>query len=150
MSATKPPYPTPETAFLSDLSTVSRRLRTVFDQLVRQRGLTLARARALLHIAGTPHVNQSELAAQLEVEKPTVVRLLDGLEKQGLILRCAAAGDRRANHIVLTEAAQRQVAEIEALIAELGRSVLGEIEPQEREVASQVLRRVAAGLDRLG
>ncbi|WP_156503162.1 MarR family winged helix-turn-helix transcriptional regulator, partial [Tistrella mobilis] len=79
----------------NELATASRKMRTGFDALVRTRGLTLARARALMLLARHPGISQTELAGLLEIENPTVVRLLDGLEKQGLIRRTPAETDRR-------------------------------------------------------
>lgn len=94
--------PIPQQTLAADLSLASRKMRNLFDALVRERGLTLARARALLLLAETRTWTQRELAEELEIEQPTVVRLLDGMEKQGLIVRQPVAGDRRANHIKLT------------------------------------------------
>ncbi|MFC7555079.1 MarR family winged helix-turn-helix transcriptional regulator [Pseudoroseomonas wenyumeiae] len=69
--------------FLTELSVTGRKMRTLFDGLVRQQGLNLSRARLLLQLARNEAITQSELAARLELEHPTIVRLLDGLEKQG-------------------------------------------------------------------
>src|SRR3954453_21559992 len=90
--------------FSEELAITSRKLRTLFDARVRAKGLTLARARALLHLARKDGMTQTELAEILEVESPTLVRLLDGLEGQGLTERRPVAGDRRANQIALTPA----------------------------------------------
>ncbi len=68
--------------FLEELSVTSRKLRTLFDAQVRARGLTLARARTLIHLSRKDGMTQTELAEILEVEGPTLVRLLDGLEAQ--------------------------------------------------------------------
>lgn len=136
-----------ERSFLTELSTAGRKLRTLFDRLVRQRGLTLSRARALLHLSRCPAINQTELASLLEVEGPTVVRLLDGMEKNGLIERSAIDGDRRAKQISLTPAAQHQVEEIEEISGEIGRDVLREIDPAELEIAIRVLRQMIRNME---
>lgn len=69
--------------FLTELSVAGRKLRTLFDALGRRQGLNLSRARLLLQLAPGNALTQSELAARLELAHPTLVRLLDGLEKQG-------------------------------------------------------------------
>lgn len=132
-----------ERDFVAELSVAGRKLRTLFDSLMRKRGLTLARARVLLQLAKNPGINQTELAAMLEVETPTVVRLLDGMETSGLIRRCAVAGDRRAKRMELTAAAQKQVAEIEALSLAASAALLEGIEIAEIETAIRVLRHFA-------
>ncbi|MAM73230.1 MAG: MarR family transcriptional regulator [Tistrella sp.] len=131
----------------NELATASRKMRTGFDALVRTRGLTLARARALMLLARHPGISQTELAGLLEIENPTVVRLLDGLEKQGLISRTPAADDRRVKRIDLTEAAEDQVDEIEDL-AEVMRGTMARGIPEaDLTVTLNVLRRMIANLE---
>ncbi|AFK57291.1 MarR family winged helix-turn-helix transcriptional regulator [Tistrella mobilis] len=131
----------------NELATASRKMRTGFDALVRTRGLTLARARALMLLARHPGISQTELAGLLEIENPTVVRLLDGLEKQGLIRRTPAETDRRVKRIDLTEAAEDQVDEIEDL-AEVMRGTMARGIPEaDLTVTLNVLRRMIANLE---
>ncbi|WP_449220597.1 MarR family winged helix-turn-helix transcriptional regulator [Tistrella mobilis] len=131
----------------NELATASRKMRTGFDALVRTRGLTLARARALMLLARHPGISQTELAGLLEIENPTVVRLLDGLEKQGLIRRTPAETDRRVKRIDLTEAAEDQVDEIEDLAEVMRRAMLRGIPEADLAVTLGVLRRVIANLE---
>ncbi len=91
---------------LDDMANVSRKIRTLFDARVREKGLTLARARTLLRVQRGEAANQKELAVELEIETATLVRLIDGLEAQGLIERHEVEGDRRAKQVVLTEAGE--------------------------------------------
>ena len=129
-----------EAAFTVGLSTAARKMRNLFDSRVRERGLTLARARALLLLAEPRDWNQRELADAMDIEHPSVVRLLDGLEKQGLILRTAVDGDRRAKHIELTQDAQSQVKELQELIRSIRAELLGTIDAQSLETALTVLQ----------
>ncbi|UFN51066.1 MarR family transcriptional regulator [Roseomonas sp. OT10] len=133
--------------FLTDLSVAGRKLRTLFDALVRQHGLTLSRARLLLHLDRHGGVTQSELASVLELEHPTVVRLLDGLESQGLIRRCAVAGDRRAKQVMLTEEAQPSILEMERITAGMRERLLSEIGDADLAVASRVLSQVLTAME---
>ncbi|MEN2977969.1 MarR family transcriptional regulator [Tistrella bauzanensis] len=133
--------------FATELSTAGRRMRTVFDGLVRKRGLTLSRARALLLLQNQRAMNQTELAGLLEIEGPTVVRLLDGLEKQGLITRSTSGHDRRVKQIKLTDAARAQVAEVEAIVETVRAAMLNDIEDAELDAAMRVLSRVIHNLD---
>ncbi len=138
---------TPETTFITELSNASRKMRTAFDAVVRKRGLTLARAGALFHLSRNPDVNQTQLASILELEKPTVVRLLDGMEKHGQIERKAMDGDRRAKQIALTPFAQRQVEEIEEISGTISRQMLRGVNDNDLEVAVRVLRQVVRNLE---
>ncbi|EBY6940156.1 MarR family transcriptional regulator, partial [Escherichia coli] len=91
---------------MSILAGVNRKMRTMFDARVREQGLTLSRARLLLLLAKGDGVTQRELAEALEIEQPSLVTLLDGLERQGLIVREPLETDRRANRVVLTPEAR--------------------------------------------
>lgn len=137
----------PRAEFAVELSTASRKMRTLFDSMVRERGLTLSRARALLHLSRYSPVNQTELAAVLEIEGSTMVRLLDGLEEQGLVARNHVDGDRRAKLITLTASATAQVGELERLIGALRQTVLGNIAQKDLEVAVRILRQVVANVE---
>lgn len=128
------------TEFLEELSLTSRKLRTLFDARVRAKGLTLARARTLLHLSRRDGMTQTELAELLEVEGPTLVRLLDGLEKQGLTERRPVEGDRRAKQIALTGAGRKVASDVTRLGDELREEVLSDIAEADMIAATKAFR----------
>ncbi|KAB2704625.1 MULTISPECIES: MarR family winged helix-turn-helix transcriptional regulator [Brucella] len=132
-----------EAAFTMELSTAARKMRNLFDSRVRERGLTLARARVLLLLAQQRDWNQRELADALEIEHPSVVRLLDGLEKQGLIYRAAVESDRRAKRIELTGEAQAQVRELQEITRNIRSELLQKFDPKSLETALTVLQEIS-------
>jgi len=132
-----------EAAFTMELSTAARKMRNLFDSRVRERGLTLARARLLLLLAQPRDWNQRELADALEIEHPSVVRLLDGLEKQGLIYRAAVEGDRRAKRIELTDEAQSQVRELQEITRSIRSDLLQRIDRPTLGAALSVLQEIS-------
>jgi MarR family transcriptional regulator for hemolysin len=129
--------------FLEELSITSRKLRTMFDARVRAKGLTLARARTLIHLGRKDGMTQTELAEILEVEGPTLVRLLDGLEAQGLTERRPVEGDRRAKQIALTREGHKLATEVTRLGDELREEVLAEIPEADLIAAAAAMRAVA-------
>lgn len=137
------------TNFLTELSVAGRKLRTLFDARARERGLTLPRARLLLFLSREKCMTQTELAAAMEIETPTLVRLIDGLEKQGLVMRRAVEGDRRAKHILLTEDARDQVDELEAMTDVLRRDVLQGLEEHELEQGLRILRHMLKNIENI-
>ena len=56
---------------------------------MKERWLTLASARVFHALSKRDGLNQRELADELGIETPTIVRLLDAMEKQGFIERRA-------------------------------------------------------------
>ena len=127
------------TTFVNDLSAVSRKLRTLFDARARDMGLTLPRARLLMQLAAQDGPIQSDLAAILDIEQPTLVRLLDGLERKGLVERRPVEGDRRARRIVLTPAAREQAQDILRFAMDLRAVVLQGADRQDVAAASRVI-----------
>ena len=85
---------------------VARLLRIVYDRRVQSLGLTRSQWWVLNHIFRHPGVTQSELAAILEVRRPTLGRLLDRLQAKGWVRREDDARDRRAWRVHLTAAAE--------------------------------------------
>ena len=69
------------------ISDVSRLLRRVYDRRVEPLGLTRAQWRVLVHVYRRAGVSQTALAQILEIEKPTLGRLVDRLEQKGWVER---------------------------------------------------------------
>jgi MarR family transcriptional regulator for hemolysin len=132
---------------LEETARVSRKIRTLFDARVRERGLTLARARTLLRIARCEAANQKELADELEIETATLVRIIDGLETQGLIERHEVEGDRRAKQVVLTSEGEALADVVDLVAAQVGKEVLAGIPRHELQSAHGILRKMADNVD---
>jgi MarR family transcriptional regulator for hemolysin len=134
-------------AFIDELSKLSRKLRTLFDARVKRIGLTLARARLLRLLSEDDRMNQTELAVLLEIEGPTLVRLLDGLEKQNLIRRCPVDGDRRAKHVALTEYGRAQAADVARIADEVRVEILRNVSEAELAMTVGVFRHIGENIE---
>ncbi|MBN9046136.1 MAG: MarR family transcriptional regulator [Rhizobiales bacterium] len=130
------------------MAKVNRRLRTVFDARVKEHGLTLARARTLLALNEQEGLYQKELAEALEIENATMVRLLDGLERQSFIERRTVQGDRRAKRVVMTEEGKELADEVEKLADHVREDLLDGVTDEELNVALSVLRKMADSMSR--
>jgi DNA-binding MarR family transcriptional regulator len=106
------------------LNDVARLMRTTFDRRVRSLGFTRSQWWVLNHLFRNDGVTQSELAVILEVEKPTLGRLLDRMEAKGWVRREEHASDRRAKRVYLTEEVQPAIKAMRAAAAELRRDAL--------------------------
>src|ERR1043166_6133277 len=91
---------------------VARLIRARVDQKARAYGMTRAQWIILLRLERQPGVSQNEFAGICEVEPITVGRLIDRLEKQGLVERRADPNDRRIHRLHLLPAATPLLAEI--------------------------------------
>jgi MarR family transcriptional regulator for hemolysin len=138
---------TARTTFFDELWKVSRNLRTLFDAKVRGEGLTLARARTLILLGKKDCMTQTELADALEIEGPTLVPLLDGLEKQGLIERQPVDGDRRAKQIALTPAGYEQASRVDGIVKAYRSDVLKDVSEDDLKAAIRVFHAMARNIE---
>lgn len=84
---------------------VTRRWRKLLDERLKDLGVTQARWTTMVYLEkGGEGLTQRELAYLMAIENPTLVRLLDSLEEQGLIERRPCPKDRRARRLHLTDA----------------------------------------------
>jgi|SRR5687768_13447483 DNA-binding MarR family transcriptional regulator len=129
---------------------VARALRTEYDRRVRELGLTRSQWWVMNHLYRNPGLTQSELAEILEVEKPSVGRLLDRLEAKGWIRREHDARDRRAWRVHLGEAAEPQMRALRKRAGELMGDALAGLSAADRERLIDLLLAVKANLARRG
>lgn len=139
-----------ETQFGWTLGRISRRWRTRLDERLRHLGLTQARWHALLRLDKDGPMPQHQLAEALQVERPTLVRLLDGLERQGLVERRPVQDDRRIRCVHLTEKAGPLLDEISHISDQLRHELLAGIDQNELAAALKVLQELDARLERSG
>jgi len=133
--------------FALELSRVSRRWRARLDERLKHLDLTQARWVALLYLSRTGPISQRELADMIGIEGPTLVRLLDGLEQQGLVERRACSSDRRVKKVELTERAGPILGEINRIAGELRGELLAGISAGDLAVAGRVLKTIADRLE---
>ncbi len=130
------------------LNDVARLMRTTFDRRVRSLGLTRSQWWVLNHLFRNDGTTQSELADILEIEKPTLGRLLDRLEQKGWIRREADSADRRAKRIFLTEEVEPAMKAMRAAAAELRRDALAGLPAEQREAFVDTLLAIKSNLAR--
>lgn len=68
--------------------------RAMNDELMAQ-GITFRQCQVLAWLAMEGDQTQTELAAHMNIEPPTLVRVLDRMERDGLVARTDCADDRR-------------------------------------------------------
>lgn len=112
---------------------VARLLRTAYDRRIREIDLTRAQWWVLTHLYRSGGVTQTELAETLEIEKPTLGRLLDRLEEKGWVRREHDTRDRRVRRVHLTRKVEPSLHIMRELAAELRSDALKGISPGEAE-----------------
>lgn len=127
---------------------IARRLRQAVDSELGAYGLTEATWRPLAYVGRLGEgVRQRELAAALGIEGPSLVRLLDNLERRGLIERREQKGDRRVRGIYLTPPGrelQRRVLRISDTIQQ---RVLAAADPRDLEACERLFSIIERALE---
>jgi DNA-binding MarR family transcriptional regulator len=83
-----------------------------------------------------------ELADAAGIASPTATRTLDGLERDGLILRRPSEADRRSVLVELTAEGRRQAQAAREIARAARVELYGKLERGEREEAEAMLRRL--------
>jgi MarR family transcriptional regulator for hemolysin len=122
------------------LSTAWRR---EIDLRVRAFGLTDATWQPLLYLGRLGDgVRQTDLAAALMIENSSLVRLIDALERAGLVERLEDPEDRRSKRLWMTPSGRQIYAQVAAVHRSLADAFVVEVSAAERELCYSVLDRI--------
>ena len=88
--------------------------------------------------------SQQQTAERLQVDRTTMVALLDGLEAKGLVAREADPNDRRRNVVALTDVGRRTLEKALRASDKAERRLLRALNESERTQLRALLARVAA------
>lgn len=89
------------------INRIGKSLINVIDQELRRKfSITFGQWKVLIIIANSDqNITQKDIADKLALEGPTLIPILDKLEKDGFVIRKNDPKDRRINRIYLTERA---------------------------------------------
>ena len=131
------------------LHDVSRLMRTVFDRRGRDLGLTRSQWWVLTMLYAKEGVTQSELADFMDLEKPTLGRLLDRMQEKHWIERRPDSLDRRVNRLYLTEKVQEIMRALRKTAADVRKDALGDLVEVDRENFIDTLIKIKNNLSSL-
>jgi DNA-binding MarR family transcriptional regulator len=140
---------TPE-QFLVAFEALAQAVRRARGAATRDGGdrLTLSQYSLLLPLAGGA-TRVSDLAAEAGIAPSTASRIVDVLERRGIVRRTRAPEDRRGVSVSLTEPGRRALAGQDAWMRERRLDFFGGLPASEQEVVSDLLVRLAALIDEL-
>jgi DNA-binding MarR family transcriptional regulator len=98
------------TSFLRAHSAITRQLNA---DLLAAHALTLSDYEVLLHLSHAEHamMRRVDLAESVVLTASGITRLLDGLERSGLVEKASCSADARVSYAKLTDAGRRRLAE---------------------------------------
>lgn len=115
---------------------------------LRQIGLTpgQGQARILMYLSEHKDVTQKQLSDECLLDVTTMSRVLDRMEKMGLIIRERDPGCRRAYRVSLTGAGEKKADEVKDGFHSLEEVMCRGISPEEIRVLADGLAKVAENL----
>ena len=128
---------------------VSRMLRTVYDRRVEPLGLTRAQWRVLARISRIEGCTQTELAAELEIEKPTLGKLIERLEEKEWVTRRPDENDARIKRVFLTKRSGPVLNEMFSLADDVLDAAIAGLSRQEADQLNAALLQVKSNLSEL-
>ena len=111
--------------------------------------LTLAQYYLLVQLKGDTTRALYQLAEGAGIAAPTATRLVDGLERAGLVERRRSDTDRRTVLVSLTDAGRERLRRKQAQIARRRRTIYERLEPEERRQSERLLHHLAEIIDQL-
>jgi DNA-binding MarR family transcriptional regulator len=97
----------------------------------------------LVAIDDRPSQSQQEVARRMDVDRTTMVALIDDLEDKGLVQRQQDPDDRRKNVVVLTDAGRTTLRQATAAAREAERRLLGSLSDNESAMLKKALQTIA-------
>jgi DNA-binding MarR family transcriptional regulator len=123
-------------------------VRELSAELEAEHGLTINDYEVLLRLAHAPErvMRRVDLAEEVLLTPSGITRLLEGLERAGLVDRAACPSDARVKYAHLTDAGLTKLREAaKTHVAGIERLFLDRFDERERELLSDFLRRIGAG-----
>lgn len=91
--------------------------------------------------------SQNDLCDSTFRDRPTMSRILDGMERRGFVVRRADANDKRSRLVYLTPTAQSLKKQLVPLVRKLVTRALHGVSRQDLETTRQTLKRIYENLD---
>jgi len=111
--------------------------------------LTPSQFHLLTALEGGDALTVGELAAAAGVSSPTATRMLDGLEREGIVRRKPSTEDRRRIAVEMTAAGKKAIAATHKRVDAARDLVYEELSPAERAQAARLLSRLADAIEQI-
>jgi DNA-binding MarR family transcriptional regulator len=131
------------------LNRAGTRIATSFGEEVRPLGATLQIWRVLAALRERDGRRMGDLSSTTSIEVSTLTRLVDNMEKKGLVIRRRDPEDARAIVLHVSAAGRRLTQRILPIAERYERVALQGFDAREAKVLKEALRRLYANMDGL-
>jgi DNA-binding MarR family transcriptional regulator len=137
------------TDFLTGFDALAQAVRRARGAPASNGGLTLSQYGLLEVLTTRPVARVQELAGHAGIAPSTATRILDALERRGIVQRVRSTEDRRAVAVTLTDVGRRLLGDEQEWLRGRQRAFYESLPPAEQELAPDLLLRLAALTDDL-
>jgi DNA-binding MarR family transcriptional regulator len=131
------------------LNRAGARIAASFSEEVRPLGATLQMLRVLAALREHDGRRMSDLSETTSIEVSTLTRLVDNMEKKGLVARRRDAGDARVVALHVTPAGRRLTQRIIPIAERYERVALASFTAAEADTLKAALRRLYSNMEAL-
>ena len=126
------------------INRMGKSLVYVIDQELRKKfGITFGQWKVLIILANNATgLTQREIADKLALEGPTLIPIIDKLEKDAVVIRNLDPRDRRINRILLTEKAHGFLDDTIECVSEIKKICLGQISDEDISTTKNTLEQM--------
>jgi len=129
-----------EERFSAAVHNTARGWRLLIDKQLKHLGIGQAGWMTIAMVAKAREpMSQRALADVVGVEGPSMVSMLDRLEREGLVMRAPSPTDRRVKLVDLTEAGTALYKQVKQQANAVRGALLGDIDPAQLEAATELL-----------
>ncbi len=97
---------------------------------------------ALMLVATNPGISQGQIGTLLSKDRPAMVRIIDHLEQEGLVVRTRAAQERRRYGLFLTAQGRASIAHYMRIAVDYEESFFAVLSARERSDLGRLLRKM--------
>ncbi|MCL6647819.1 MAG: MarR family transcriptional regulator [Chloroflexi bacterium] len=136
----------PEIVFLAAFLDLLTLLESVLANDLASLSLTMPQLKVLALVLATESPTVSAIAQALHVTPPTASGIIDRLEQKHLVVREDNESDRRVVHVRLSVPQEQLLSRFFPQTAQLLRSAVDRLEPEERRTVERAARLLLAAL----
>lgn len=130
----------------SDLSIIVRGSEIYLSRCLSDFGITATEQTMLMYLYGHENPNQEEIAKFFMLDKGTIAKTLQKLEKKAFIQRCVNKNDQREKVITLTDRAYAVKDVCVNLLRLWNKMAFENISPEEKAVFERIACKISANV----
>lgn len=126
-------------------------MKSYFNKLIKDNGLNVTTEQwaVLVTIYNKPGISQTEIAKLSLKDKANITRILDGLDKNGYVIKTSDSSDRRAYNINLTDSGKEVLEKLIPLAQQANNAFVQDLSQREVENLVNSLNKIPSTLERL-